>query len=205
MNHGSSHRRAKARRRSSLAARRSGKICGIDSEKCKNLLIAGRWRDGSSILPSPRLNPWRGVARPESGPAHQNGDSLRLAQSHPTAGGDARRGHRHWLKLGAGVPKKRIREPGLAAKCCLQQARASDLHFAFYRKLRRPLSGSHAGSSVRKLGSQSLPIHWNASTRLADGGQCGFGAEISISTDKLHARGPMGLDRPTPGRLKHRL
>jgi len=43
----------------------------------------------------------------------------------------------------------------------------------------------------------SSTVYVNASTRFTDGGEFGMGAEIGISTDKLHARGPMALPELT--------
>ena len=48
----------------------------------------------------------------------------------------------------------------------------------------------------------SAAVYWNASTRFTDGGEFGMGAEMGISTDKFHARGPMGLPELTSYKYK---
>lgn len=55
------------------------------------------------------------------------------------------------------------------------------------------ITESRAAAAVFTAGVDSAAVYVNASTRFTDGGEFGFGAEVGISTQKLHARGPMGL------------
>ena len=55
------------------------------------------------------------------------------------------------------------------------------------------ITNNFANADYFKKSVDAAAVYVNASTRFTDGGEFGFGAEIGISTQKLHARGPMGL------------
>ncbi len=59
------------------------------------------------------------------------------------------------------------------------------------------VTGDHAAARRFTAEVDAAAVLVNASTRFTDGGEFGFGAEIGISTQKLHARGPMGLPEMT--------
>ncbi len=91
-------------------------------------------------------------------------------------------------------------EEFLALKICFGVADSMDCAIS---KINR-YSGGHSISimteDAKSAGSfmdqiDGAAVYHNASTRFTDGGQLGIGAELAISTDKLHHRGPLGLDQ----------
>ena len=55
------------------------------------------------------------------------------------------------------------------------------------------ITADQAAARAFTTGVDSSAVYWNASTRFTDGGEFGLGCEMGISTQKLHARGPLGL------------
>jgi glutamate-5-semialdehyde dehydrogenase len=64
------------------------------------------------------------------------------------------------------------------------------------------LTENHTTAEVFLNSVDSACTYLNASTQFTDGGQFGFGAEVGISTNKLHARGPMGINELTTYKYK---
>lgn len=65
------------------------------------------------------------------------------------------------------------------------------LHGTYHSEAIVTTDAAHAARFLSEV--DAAAVYHNASTRFTDGGEFGFGAEIGISTQKLHARGPMGL------------
>ena len=55
------------------------------------------------------------------------------------------------------------------------------------------ITADEEAARLFQAGVDSAAVYWNASTRFTDGGEFGLGCEMGISTQKLHARGPLGL------------
>lgn len=90
------------------------------------------------------------------------------------------------------------KEEFLAMKCALGSVADSDAAIAMINEH----SGGHSATIMTENEALALDfmhqidcaaVYQNASTRFTDGGQMGVGAELAISTDKLHHRGPLGL------------
>jgi glutamate-5-semialdehyde dehydrogenase len=64
------------------------------------------------------------------------------------------------------------------------------------------VSGNEANARKFLRGVDSAAVYWNASTRFTDGAEFGFGAEMGISTQKLHCRGPFALAELTSSKYE---
>ncbi len=116
--------------------------------------------------------------------------------------------HGEALALCAGYP---VLEEGVAADldreflalemnvCLVADTAAALLHLRRHgaRHSDAILTDSESHARMFVAGAPSACVYVNASTRFTDGGQFGLGAEVAISTQRLHARGPLGLEALT--------
>jgi glutamate-5-semialdehyde dehydrogenase len=92
------------------------------------------------------------------------------------------------------------REEFLALKCCIgavdhldEAVRMINTHSGGHSAAIMTTNDANADSFMQQV--DCAAVYKNASTRFTDGGQLGVGAELAISTDKLHHRGPLGLKK----------
>ena len=75
--------------------------------------------------------------------------------------------------------------------------RITSYNVCYTKLLHAILTNDLANAEAFVNGAGSAAVYVNASTRFTDGAQFGLGAEVAVSTQKLHARGPMGLTELT--------
>ena len=94
------------------------------------------------------------------------------------------------VRLGRGVPRA---DPGRAGRGLRTRRRSTTSTRYGSGHSEAIVTNDRAAARAFQLGIDSACIYVNASTRFTDGGEFGMGAEIGNSTQKLHARGPIGL------------
>ena len=89
---------------------------------------------------------------------------------------------------------KSLEEAGYSVDRCHDGGEAMDFIRRYGTMHSECIVTNDAAEAQRFLNEvDAAAVYWNASTRFTDGGEFGLGAEIGISTQKLHARGPLGL------------
>ena len=128
-------------------------------------------------------------------------------------GGVEVRGDDETLPIGRGNERPRRRRRRTGAKnicgCASRFASCPDIEEAIAHINRYSTKNSEAIVTSDEAQARlflrlvdSAVVYWNASTRFSDGGEFGFGAEMGISTQKLHCRGPFALAELTSAKYE---
>jgi glutamate-5-semialdehyde dehydrogenase len=90
------------------------------------------------------------------------------------------------------------------AVCVVENVDEAIAHINRYSTKNSESIVTRDAANARKFlrGVDSAAVYWNASTRFTDGGEFGFGAEMGISTQKLHCRGPFALAELTSSKYE---
>lgn len=122
------------------------------------------------------------------------------------------RGDEKVCSLAAGLPVTPATEPDWDEeylRLCMAAAVVTDVDAAIIhinkhstRHSESIVTSSEAHARRFLRGVDSAAVYWNASTRFTDGGEFGFGAEMGISTQKLHCRGPFALAELTSSKYE---